>query len=312
MTNDERKDGTSPNLWRLATVHRVEEIKSVIRMLPIWAATILFVTSQSHQHSFIIIQARTMDRHMSPSFEIPPASLSIFSVLTMMLCLSIYNHLFVPFARRFTKNPVGITCLQRMGIGFAINILATLVSALVEIKRKQVASDHNLIDKPNAVIPISVFWLIPQFCLHGVAEAFGSVGHLEFLYDQSPESMRSTCMALSSISGSIGSYLGTFVVTVIHDNTGKEHNWLPDRNLNKGKLDYYYWVMSGIQVVNLVYYVTCAYFYTNKPLELIKDSDNQGDLELATEKTVLSESLLQGQNRDSDEKVDQEFLEKRR
>ncbi|GJZ82066.1 NRT1/ PTR family 3.1-like protein [Tanacetum coccineum] len=312
VTNDESKDGTSPNLWRLATVHRVEEIKSVIRMLPIWAATILLVTSQSHQHSFIIIQAGTMDRHMSPSFEIPPASLSIFSVLTMMLCLSVYNRLFVPFARRFTKNPVGITCLQRMGIGFAINILATIVSALVEIKRKQVASDHNLIDKPNAVIPISVFWLIPQFCLHGVAEAFGSVGHLEFLYDQSPESMRSTCMALNSISVSIGSYVGTFVVSVIHDNTGKEHNWLPDRNLNKGKLDYYYWVMSGIQVVNLVYYVTCAYFYTSKPLELIKDSDNQGDLELATEKEVLSESLLQGQNRDSDEKVNQEFHEKRR
>ncbi|KAJ0610916.1 putative proton-dependent oligopeptide transporter family, MFS transporter superfamily [Helianthus annuus] len=305
VTQDDMKDSTSPNLWRLATVHRVEEIKSVIRMVPIWSAAILFVTSQSHQHSFIIIQAGTMDRHMSPSFEIPPASLSIFSVLTMLICLSAYKRFFVPFARRFTNNPIGITSLQRMGIGHAINILATLVSALVEIKRKQIASAHNLIDDPKAIIPISVFWLVPQFCLHGIAEAFMSVGHLEFLYDQSPESMRSTCMALNWITVSIGSYVGTFVVSMIHDHTGKEHNWLPDRNLNKGKLDYYYWLMSGIQAVNLVYYVTCAYLYTCKPLELVKDIDTNGDLELATEKTSVSNSLLNGQNRGSEKNEDQ-------
>ncbi|KAL7599738.1 protein NRT1/ PTR FAMILY 3.1 isoform X1 [Lactuca sativa] len=311
VTQDDIKDPSCPNLWRLATVHRVEEIKSVIRMIPIWAAAILHVTSQSHQHSFIIIQAGTMDRHMSPSFEIPPASLSIFGVLTMLICLSTYKRFFVPFARRFTKNPVGITCLQRMGIGFAINILATLVSAMVEIKRKQVASDHNLLDKPNVVIPISVFWLVPQFCLHGVAEAFMSVGHLEFLYDQSPESMRSTCMALNWIAVAIGSYIGTLVVSLIHEYTGKEHNWLPDRNLNKGKLDYYYWLMSGIQVVNLMYYVTCAYYYTNKPLELIKDGQGEGDLELAEDKSVSSKSLLDGRNRDSEENGHQDYKEKR-
>nr|XP_043609079.1 protein NRT1/ PTR FAMILY 3.1-like [Erigeron canadensis] len=318
VTQDDMKDSTSPNLWRLATVHRVEEIKSVIRMVPIWASAILLVTSSSHQHSFIIIQAGTMDRHMGPSFEIPPASLSVFGILTMLVCLSMYNRLFVPFARRFTKNPVGITCLQRMGIGFAINILATLVSALIEIKRKQVAAKYNLLDKPNEVIPISVFWLVPQFCLHGLAEAFSSVGHMEFLYDQSPESMRSTCMALNSITASIGSYLGTFVVSVIHANTGKEHNWLPDRNLNRGKLDYYYYVMSGIQVVNLVYYVSCAYLYTYKPLELIKESDDDnnndknGDLELATETKQSAKPLLNGQNRGSEENGDQEFSDKRK
>jgi len=83
-----------------------------------------------------------------------------------------------------------------MGVGFVVNILATIVASLVEIKRKAVAANHNLLDDPKAVIPISVFWLVPQFCLHGVAEVFMSVGHMEFLYDQSPESMRSMAAAL--------------------------------------------------------------------------------------------------------------------
>lgn len=103
----------------------------------------------------------------------------------MLIGLALYERIFVPIARRFTGNPAGISCLQRMGVGFAINILATIVSSFVEIKRKKVAANHHLLDDPKAIIPISVFWLVPQYCLHGVAEVFMSVGHLEFLYDRS-------------------------------------------------------------------------------------------------------------------------------
>lgn len=284
VTEADAKDSDSPNLWRIATVHRVEELKSIIRMLPIWAAGILLVTSHSHQGSFTILQARSMNRHISKSFEIPPASLSIFSVLTVLIGLAVYDRVFVPIARRFTGNPVGITCLQRMGVGFLVNIIATIVAALVELRRKSVAAEHHLLDKPTAIVPISVFWLIPQFVLHGVAEVFMSVGHLEFLYDQSPESMRSTSVALYSLAISIGSYIGTFMVSLVHKYTGKERNWLPNRNLNRGRLDCYYWLVTGIQVVNLIYYVICAWYYTCKPLEEVKETSNEGDVELATDK----------------------------
>ncbi|KAK6942131.1 Proton-dependent oligopeptide transporter family [Dillenia turbinata] len=268
VTHDDDAIGLStPDLWRLSTVHRVEELKSIIRMLPIWAAGILLATSHSHQSSFVIQQARSMDRHLSHSFQIPPASMSIFSTLTVLIGLVLYERLFVPFARRFTKNPAGVTCLQRMGIGFAIGIIATIVAGLVEIKRKAVAAEHDLLDKPKAIIPISVFWLVPQYCLNGIAEVFMSVGHLEFLYDQSPESMRSTAAALYWVAISVGNYLSTMIVSLVHNYTGKERNWLPDRNLNRGRLENYYWLMSGIQAINLIYYVICAWFYTYKPLE---------------------------------------------
>ncbi|XP_037491957.1 protein NRT1/ PTR FAMILY 3.1-like [Jatropha curcas] len=273
--DDEQTDSKTLNLWRLATVHRVEELKSIIRMLPVWASGILLITASSHLHSFVIQQARTMDRHLSHSFEIPPASLSIFSILTMMIGLVLYERLFVPFARRFTGNPAGISCLQRMGIGFIVNIIATIISALIESKRKAVAAHHNLLDNPKAIIPISVFWLVPQFCLHGVAEVFMSVGHLEFLYHQSPESMRSTAAALYWITIAMGNYIGTLIVSLVHKYTGQENNWLPDTNLNRGRLDYYYWLVTGVQVINLVYYVICAWLYTYKPLEEAKEEDNE-------------------------------------
>lgn len=275
---DMKGSSGQPNLWSLATVHRVEELKTIVRVLPIWAATILQVASHSHISSFTIQQARTMDRHLSPSFEIPPASMSIFSTLTVVLLLPLYERIFVPMARRFTHNPAGITCLQRMGVGFGISIFASMASALIEVKRKAAATDHNLLDSPTAIIPISAFWLVPQYFLQGLAEVFASVGHIEFLYDQSPESMRSTAMALYWIAIAIGSYVSTLMVTLVHKYTGDRRNWLPDRNLNRGRLEDYYWLVSGIQVVNLVYYVTCAWFYKYKSIQELTE-ENGGDVE---------------------------------
>lgn len=291
VTDDDMKESScQPNLWRLATVHRTEELKCILRMLPIWSAGILHFASHSHIGSFTIQQARSMDRHLSHTFEIPPASMSIFSVLTVLIGLVLYERFLVPFARRFTGHKSGITCLQRMGIGFAINILATATSAIVEIKRKKVVADHNLIDyqTPRDVIPISVFWLVPQYCLHGVAEVFMSVGHLEFLIEQFPESMRSTGAALNSLASSFGNYLGTFMVTLVHKYTGKERNWLPDRNLNKGRLEFFYWLMAGVQVLNFVYYLICASLYTYKTLEEHTEScKGTDDVELADDHTTL-------------------------
>ncbi|XP_015077784.1 protein NRT1/ PTR FAMILY 3.1-like [Solanum pennellii] len=296
VTGNDMKETCQPNLWRLATVHRTEELKCILRMLPIWAAGILHFASHSHVSSFTIQQARSMDRHLSHSFQIPPASMSIFSVLTVLIGLALYERFFVPFARRFTGHKSGVTCLQRMGIGFAINILATATSALAEIKRKKAAADHNLLNQPMThVIPISVFWLVPQYCLHGVAEVFMSVGHLEFLIEQFPESMRSTGAALNSLASSFGNYLGTFIVTLVHQYTGKERNWLPDRNLNRGRLENFYWLMAGVQVVNFVYYLICASLYKYKPLEEIIEGCKGTDVELADETMLVDNSKGDGQ-----------------
>jgi len=102
-----------------------------------------------------------------------------------------------------------------------------------------------------------------------------SVGHIEFLFDQSPETMRTTAAALFSLAGSVGNYIGKILVTLVHKYTDHQNNWLPDRNLNRGRLDYYYWLVTGIQVLNLVYYVICAWFYTSKPLEECKEEEEE-------------------------------------
>ncbi|KAL6620248.1 hypothetical protein ACP70R_035387 [Stipagrostis hirtigluma subsp. patula] len=265
-------DSGEPDLWRVATVHRVEELKSIVRMLPLWAASITLIAAASHNFTFAIQQARTMDRHLTPRFQIPPATMIIFTTLTMLVSLALYDRVFVPVARRYTGRRSGITYFQRMGAGFAVSVLGVLAGALVERKRRGVAAEHGLADSPGAVVPISVFWLVPQYALHGVSDALSTVGHMEFLYDQSPESMRSTAAALFWIAGSLGNYLGTVLVTVVQSATKGE--WLQD-NINKGRLDYYYWLVTFLMVLNLVYYIVCFHFYTLKTFEVDTANDAQ-------------------------------------
>ncbi|OMP06774.1 Proton-dependent oligopeptide transporter family [Corchorus olitorius] len=283
------KSTQAPNLWRLNTVHRVEELKSVIRMGPIWAAGILLITAYAQQSTFSLQQAKTMNRHLTKSFEIPAGSMSVFTMVSMLSTIALYDRVLVRIFRRFTGLDRGITFLHRMGIGFVISVLATLVAGFVEIKRKQAALAHGLEDKGKAIIPISVFWLVPQYSLHGIAEAFMSIGHLEFFYDQSPESMRSTATALFWTAISVGNYVSTLLVSLVHKfSAGPDgSNWLPDNNLNKGKLEYFYWLITALQVFNLVYYICCAKMYTYKPIQIhSKDSESEedGGVQLASSK----------------------------
>ncbi|XP_054823064.1 protein NRT1/ PTR FAMILY 3.1-like [Prosopis cineraria] len=260
----------SPNPWRLSTVHRVEELKSLIRMGPIWASGILLITAYAQQGTFSLQQAKTMDRHLTRSFQIPAGSMSVFTIISMLSTTAFYDRVFIPIARRFTGLDRGISFLHRMGIGFVVSTLATLVAGFVEIKRKNAAFAHGLADHSHATIPISVFWLLPQYSLHGVAEAFMSIGHMEFFYDQSPESMRSTAMALFWAVISVGNYGSTLLVTLIHRFTRRPDgsNWLPDNNLNKGRLEYFYWIITLLQLINLIFYLWCAKCYTYKPVQV--------------------------------------------
>ncbi|KAF8765636.1 hypothetical protein HU200_008128 [Digitaria exilis] len=277
VTGGDKLPSGEPKLWRLSTVHRVEELKSIMRMLPIWAATILLVTSGSHNSSFAIQQARTMDRDITPRFRIPPASMLIFTNVAMLLTLTFYDRVLVRVLRRYTGHPTGITHLQRTGVGMTLAMLANAVAAVVERRRKAVAAASGLLDAPKDTVPMSVFWLVPQYAIHGVADAFMDVGRMEFLYDQAPESLRSTAAALYWLTNSMGSYLGTVLVTVVHDRTRGSGQWLQD-NLNRGKLDNYYWLVVALQVLNLVYYFVCVRYYTFKPLETTVGDDKEVEL----------------------------------
>jgi len=252
--------------WRVCSVEKIEGLKSVIRTLPIFSCGIANQITNAQQQTFSVLQALSMDRRIgSKGFKIPAGSFSVFSLLVLIAWLPFYDRVVVPYARRNTTNNRGITVFQRLGIGFAISSLSMLVAGLVEVKRRSAARTHGLIDQPSAVVPISALWLLPQFCIYGLAEAFYAVGHLEFFYDQFPATMRSTAIAMSWCMTALGNYLSAVIVNVIHNTTGRDGqpDWLDD-NLNRGHLEYFYWLLSGLEALNLVYFIICTGKYKHR------------------------------------------------
>lgn len=243
-----------------STITQVEEVKCVLRMLPIATLTIVFYTTVAQMMTFTLIQGLIMKRNQL-GFQIPPASLFIFRELSIMLILAFYGPKLVTFIRSFTGHERGITTLQRIGVGLVFSILSMLVAAIIEAQRRKIAVRNGML--------MSVFWLVPQFVLVGVGEAFIYVGQLEFYYEESPVGMRSIGTAMFFCTISFGFFTSSALVSMVNWMTnGRGHGWLAT-DLNEARLDYFYAVLLGTTVANLVGFVmyTRWYKYKAKPIE---------------------------------------------
>lgn len=201
-----------------------------------------------------------MDRNLGSNFKIPSGSIPVFSAVNALIVVPIYEKLVVPFLRAKTGHPRGITSLQRMGTGLFVSIFAMVSAALVEKKRRLgTSSDSRL----------SVFWLFPQCFLIGTAEVFTYVGQLEFFYDEATDGTRSISSAVFLSEIGIGSWLSTAIVKIIEKASGGvQKGWLRD-DLNKSHLDYFYWVLAGINGVNFLVYLWVAGRYKGRRSESV-------------------------------------------
>ncbi|XP_078435381.1 protein NRT1/ PTR FAMILY 8.1-like [Wolffia australiana] len=261
---DTREDlAAAPAPWRVCTVTQVEELKTVVKLLPIWASGIIFSTVYSQMSTMFVLQGNTMDPSMGRNFKIPAASLSIFDTLSVIAWVPFYDRVIVPAARRLTGNERGFTQLTRMGIGLVISIFAMAAAALLEKARLGMVHRHGYYDAEQ--VPMSIFWQVPQYFIVGAAEVFTFVGQLEFFYDQAPDAMRSLCSALSLTTNALGNYLSTLLVTVVIRATARDGRpgWIPD-NLNRGHLDYFFWLLALLSLLNFAVYLLIARWYTYK------------------------------------------------
>ncbi|KAI9083042.1 hypothetical protein K1719_034946 [Acacia pycnantha] len=247
------------------SLNDVEDAKAMLRLIPIWSTSLFFGIVFAQVPTFFTKQGATMNRTISAGFDIPAASLQSLVYLGIIIFSPIYDRVFVPIAKSITKTPSGITMLQRIGTGIFVSIITVVVAALVEAKRLKTAQDYGLIDEPNATVPMSVSWLIPQYFLFGIAEVFTMVGLQEFFYDQVPNELRSLGLALYSLIFGVGSFLSSFLISVIEEVTGKDGSWFAN-NLNLAHLDYFYWLLAGLSVMGLSLFIFFAksYIYNQK------------------------------------------------
>ncbi|XP_051138533.1 protein NRT1/ PTR FAMILY 5.1 [Andrographis paniculata] len=263
--NNNNKPSSSSSKQEACTITQVEEAKLVLGMGMIWVVTLIPSTIWAQINTLFVKQGTTLDRHIGPNFQIPAASLGSFVTLSMLIFVPLYDRYFVSFMHKRTGNPRGITLLQRLGVGFLIQILAIAIAYIVEVHRMNVIKLHNIKTKEE-IVPMTIFYLLPQYILLGVADVFNAIGLLEFFYDQSPEEMQSIGTTFFTSGIGVGNFLNSFLVTVVDKITGQgggKGSWI-GKNFNDSHLDYYYGFLFILSVVNMGVFVLASKKYVYK------------------------------------------------
>ncbi|KAE8706048.1 Protein NRT1/ PTR FAMILY 5.7 [Hibiscus syriacus] len=248
--------------WKLATVNKVEEMKLVINMIPIWLTSLPFGICVAQAATFFIKQGAIMDRKIG-NFVIPPASIYALAAIGMIISVTIYEKILVPVLRKATGNERGMTILQRIGFGMLFSVSTMIVAALVEKKRLASVKSEPL----NGSLSVSVFWLAPQFLIIGAGDGFTLVGLQEYFYDQVPDSMRSLGIAfyLSVIGAS--NFVSSVLITLVDHVTEKGGESWFGKDLNSSRLDKFYWLLAILTMANLLVFVIVAKRYTYKNVQ---------------------------------------------
>ncbi|XP_077251458.1 major facilitator superfamily protein [Tasmannia lanceolata] len=258
--------------WRLCTVTQVEQVKIIISVIPIFACTIIFNTILAQLQTFSVQQGSAMNNQLTKSFQIPPASLQSIPYILLIFLVPLYETVFVPLARKVTGKESGISPLQRIGVGLFVVTFSMVSAALVENKRKKLSRDLN--EK------ISIFWIAPQFLIFGLSEMFTAVGLIEFFYKQSLAGMQSFLTAMTYCSYSFGFFLSSLLVSLVNKITSNSSTggWLSDNDLNKDRLDLFYWMLAALSLLNFFNYLFWSGWYSYNPsLSTTPPHDSYGE-----------------------------------
>ncbi|XP_038710725.1 protein NRT1/ PTR FAMILY 1.2-like isoform X1 [Tripterygium wilfordii] len=254
-------DGSASNPWILCTVDKVEELKALIKVIPFWFAGVLRFVNLS-QSSFLILQASSMDRHITSNFEIPAGSFFVFYVLSLAAAVALYDRIILPLSSTIKGRPVRLSLKCKMGVGIFLSGMSMAVLAVVEYILCSIAMQEGASDRTQAVGHMSAMWLVPHYVLLGLAEAFVAIGENEFFYSELPKSMSSIASNISLLGLAVANLLASFIVNVVDTSTktGGAGSWVSS-DINKGHYDYYYGILFVLSMVNFLYYVVCCKAY---------------------------------------------------
>ncbi|KAK8946973.1 Peptide transporter PTR3-A [Platanthera zijinensis] len=229
---------------------QVQEAKQLLKLLPIFFVTIVPSIMLAQVITLFVKQGTTLDRSIGPAFSVPTASLTSFFSFSSLISLVFYDRYVVKWMRKLTKNPRGISTLQRIAIGQGLHVITMIVAASIESWRLA------------KVGPLSFVVLCPQFVLMGAATTMVEVGKMEFFFDQAPVGMKSLGSSFSTTSVGLGNFLSSFLLSTVEKITGKGgmNGWI-ENNLDESHLDYYYGFLAVLSILNLIMFLAVSKFF---------------------------------------------------
>ena len=240
---------------------QIYEVKLVLRLLPILLTTVVFWAIYAQMGTLFITQGLMMNR-VTGGVEVPAAVISVIDTVAIIVLVPLYDKAFLPLARRCGLE---VTQLRRIGWGNLVSAATMLAAGYLEMRRLRCVAEGRTAPGQPGVADLSVYWQVPQYFLIGLAEVLGSIGQLELFYDQAPDSMRSCCSAIQLLGSALGSTLSGVLLGAVNAASARwgGRAWVPD-DLNQGRMDYYFYALAGIMLLNHLWFACLARIFVLK------------------------------------------------
>ncbi|KAF1317014.1 Proton-dependent oligopeptide transporter, partial [Globisporangium splendens] len=274
---------------------RVDGYKRLVRVLPFAAFTVIWncAYDQTDANFQSITQQcdLRLDTSDPDSSQIPGAMLGVFDPIVIVICIPILDSIIYPFyTKKVGKAP------SQFGKALAGLILAAVGifwSGIFEVLRRNsgalVGPDGGpILDKGSDQPMNKMYWAgaIPNYVFIALAECLINVTAYDLFYSTVPLSLKSTAQATNLLMVCMGSIM-TSVFTIMF------RPYLPSDDLNEGNLEYMFFTVGAVSVVNLIGFV-----FVMKKMDFgfstSKTYEDSGDLRAGNDSIVSRESIAAG------------------
>ncbi|MFM2267951.1 MAG: hypothetical protein RL757_1392 [Bacteroidota bacterium] len=215
----------------------IDGIRSVYRVLAVFAFVPIFWSLWDQSQSEWVVQAKKMDLNfMGIKWE--AEQISFVNAGFILAFIPFFDFFLFPF---LNKIGLKITPLRKIGAGFFIAALSFVVIAIIQ----------QWIDAGQTP---NIAWQILAFVVLTASEVLVSITCLEYAYTQAPPSMKSTIMACYLLSVTLGNVL----VSIIQNNI-KAHGFFAQFEGAK-----FFWLFTGICFATAVLFMLCSPFIKEK------------------------------------------------
>ncbi|PNF22357.1 hypothetical protein B7P43_G17504 [Cryptotermes secundus] len=220
-------------------------------LLPYWL--VFFQIETGFQEQGLHLKIGFPQDGKASNFNMPTAWLSLFDQVFILALIPLMNGVVYP---TLDKIGVRVSLLTRIAIGMGFSLLAAVSAGVLEFFSVQRWREgHGIIQVIHNwtynASDISLLWQVPQYCLVGSAEVFAGVAGLEFAYSAAPRPLQGVAMGMFSAMEGVGSLLGTTLISALSP------VWIRhDSQHFQGHLDYYFFLLAGIQGVAFVFFAS--------------------------------------------------------
>ncbi|RLN95262.1 hypothetical protein BBJ28_00022752 [Nothophytophthora sp. Chile5] len=236
----------------------VDGVKRVLRILPLNAFNVFWWVCQNQRGNNQSIVQQTDTRLGSGTFatQMPGPTVQMFNPLGALFMIPLLERVVYPLYAKYAGKPA--SQYGKILTGYCIAVVGMLWTGVFEIIRRNASpltyvdssgeTQFLLNDDGGEVMNDIPWWTaIPQYLLVALAGVMVAIPSYDLNYSEVPQSMRSSSIALAFFVNSMGSSLLSIIVLLF----GK---YIP-ANLNDGHIEYMYFTLGGLMVVNIFFYV---------------------------------------------------------